>query len=99
MPSPVSMRAYTRPGLLRAICADTLPTGGFGRPCPVSRVQVSPPSAERNRPLPGPPLARARPDNVRIGGRDGQRSDRRHVLIVEDRIPMGAGVGGFEKPA
>ncbi len=34
----------------------TLPHSPPGRPLPFSCVQVSPPSAERYRPLPGPPL-------------------------------------------
>jgi len=44
-------------------------------------------------------LAGAGPDRVRIAGRNRQRANRLDVLIVEDRIPVGAGVAGFPDAA
>src|SRR5688572_13817120 len=58
-----SICAYTTFGLLRAISRATRPIVPLGSPLPVMRVQVSPPSAERQMPLPGPPPAN--PHDVR----------------------------------
>ena len=44
-------------------------------------------------------LAGADPDDVRIRGRDSNRADGRHGLIVEDRGPVGAGVDGLPESA
>src|SRR5206468_3714187 len=46
-----------------------------------------------------PWLARARPDDVRVGLRDGQGPDGLYGLIVEDRRPVDAGVHGLPDPA
>ena len=39
----------------------------------------------------------ARPDvnDVGIGGRHGDRTDRSHVLFIEDRLPHHAAIGGL----
>ena len=44
-------------------------------------------------------LAGARPNDVRIGGRDGQRANRRDILVVEDRVPVRTVVGRLEDAA
>src|SRR5439155_15723108 len=46
-----------------------------------------------------PRLARARPNDVRIGRRDGKRADGLHRLVVEDLLPMHARVGRFRDAA
>jgi hypothetical protein len=53
---PVSISAYTRRESLGAIATAIFPRGGSGRPCPVNRFHVVPPSRDRKTPLPGPPL-------------------------------------------
>src|SRR5262249_46867483 len=44
-------------------------------------------------------LASAGPDDVGIGRRDGERADRGDRLVVEDRLPVRAVVGGLEDAA
>src|SRR4030095_11596985 len=46
-----------RLGLLLAIASATFPIVRVGRPLPVSRFHVTPPSVDLNNPLPGPPLS------------------------------------------
>ena len=46
-----------------------------------------------------PCFARARPDDVRIARRHGQRSDRRDRLSVENRLPRRAGIARLEDAA
>ena len=52
------MIAYTRLGFDRANAIVTFPIVWVGSPLPLSFFQVSPPSLDVNRPLPGPPLSR-----------------------------------------
>ena len=47
----------------------------------------------------GPRFTRSRPDHFVIGRSHGQRSDGGHGLVVEDRIPCRAAVGGFPNAA
>ena len=44
-------------------------------------------------------LTRARPHDARVGRRNRQRPDRGDRLIVEDRLPVDAGVGGLDNAA
>src|SRR5436305_1568701 len=62
-------------------------------PEPPSCFQVSPPSSERYRPLPGPPLvySHGRRHSQRSGGGDG--------LLVENWFPGGAAVDRFPDAA
>src|SRR5215217_5427193 len=47
-----------RLGLLGAIAKTIFPVVRVGSPLPESRFQVTPPSVDLKRPLPGPPLSR-----------------------------------------
>ena len=44
-------------------------------------------------------LAGARPDDLRVGGGDGEGADREHRLVVEDRGPADAAVPAAEDPS
>ena len=44
-------------------------------------------------------LARAGPDHVAIVRINGERTDRGNILMIEDRLPVNAGVGALENPA
>src|SRR5262249_45865760 len=41
-------------------------------------------------------IASARPDDVLVRSRDGERADRHDVLVVEDGVPMHTAVDGLE---
>src|SRR5690349_13889237 len=58
-PLSASITAYTRRPSDGATRTPTLPQIPSGSPLPVRRFQLSPPSRERKRPLPGPPLFRS----------------------------------------
>ncbi len=47
----------------------------------------------------GPGLAGARPDDRRVGRRDGQGADGGDLLVVEDRLPVDAAVRGLPDAA
>ena len=55
-PSPVSIRAYNLSGAAGVIAKAILPTSFVGRPFPLNRFHVIPPSVDLKIPLPGPPL-------------------------------------------
>jgi len=44
-------------------------------------------------------LSRPSPDNIRIGGSNGQSPDRLGFLIVKDREPIGPAIYGFPNPS
>ncbi len=108
-PSPVSISAKTRCGFDAEMATATLPTGLVGSPRPCSRVQVTPPSREVNRPLPGPPLSRPQVwiSSVHIPANRIARVLRIHgdvraagVLVGEERLgPRLPAVGGPEYAA
>src|SRR5688572_22041897 len=50
-----SINAYTKLPLRRKMSSAMRPNGPSGSPLPESRVHVSPPSLDRQMPLPGPP--------------------------------------------
>ena len=52
------MIAYTRFGSAPDTLTPILPHTPLGRPSPSSFFQVSPPSVDLKRPLPGPPLSK-----------------------------------------
>src|SRR6266851_3630525 len=46
-----------------------------------------------------PSFTGAGPDDIRIGRRNGQRSDGRYRLSVKDRFPVNTAIGGLENSA
>ena len=103
------MIAHTRLGFAGDTVTPIRPQTPLGRPSPVSFVQLSPPSTDFQRLLPGPPLSRLQgvrsacqkpgEEHARVGGIHGEVHRPRLVVHEEDLLPAGAPVLRAEDPA